>query len=287
MKHLNEIFKLQRELNILIKRDTVGAGEQQRHDWMFGYLFAASAEVNELLECFEPKYLNLVAKENALIEIIDIWHFIVSTCHLIEITPDDISLDNDQTFNEHIFNASFKFSVKLNKIITSNIAFKWWSKDVKLEPSRQFRAIYDVEKLRNDLIELFSDLIKLSHSFGMSDDDVFEIYKMKHRKNIDRQALSYDVRFKTETDNEEIQDQIKTGLVEVAPGQFAPSDRPTCNLTEGMSDDLKMVVGIPIKIKTDGFSGEFRNTIDPSLKQLNPDGGSEGDLNLSEFKQPV
>ena len=283
----NQIFSLQRELNQKIGRDTVGEDEQQRHDWVFQYLYAAKVEAGELLDCFdrESLYLRIADKPNAKVELIDIMHFVVSACQLVGITADDIPFIEHTT--RPVFNAAFALDRDLELITTKQIDWKWWSKSVKADPSRQFKAIFDVEKLRSDLIRVFVDMIDVAYRLEMNSSDILSIYKMKHSKNCKRQDDGYDVRFKTETDNEEIQDQIKTGLVEVAPGQSAPVDRPTCNLTEGMSNDLKMVAGIPIKIKTDGFSGEFHNTIDPSLKQLKSDGGSEGDPNLSEFKQPV
>lgn len=207
MQHLKEIFQMQHDLNKIIGRDTVNAPEQQRHDWMFGYLFAAAAEANELLECFDHDTFSLMERGNSLIEIIDIWHFISSACHLVGITSDDIVIENTSVLN-HKFNEVLKFSIKLDKTITSNIAFKWWSADVKADPSRQFRSIYDVEKLKKDLIELFSDLINISYLFGMLDDQILIIYREKWQKNVDRQRDNYDVRTKTEADNLEIEKRL-------------------------------------------------------------------------------
>ncbi len=210
---LTEIFRMQNELNQKIGRDTIGADEITRHNWVFEYLFAAKVEIGELIDCFDLYTGKLILVDNASIEIIDVFHFVVSACHLVGITVDDVSFIRQ--LDKRSFPITARFSVVVGfdrmceKLITNNIDWKWWSKTVKEDPSRQFKAIFDINKLKSELINLFEQMVVVATILDLSYDDIFQVYQAKWKKNFERQDNDYDVRNKTEADNLAIIDDLK------------------------------------------------------------------------------
>jgi dimeric dUTPase (all-alpha-NTP-PPase superfamily) len=201
--NLHKIFDMQRDLNCRIGRDTVGA--ENKMDWLFQYLFAAKVEGGELIDCFSCYDGILVEPDNAKVEIIDIFHFITSACHIVDITADDILTCHPYKSNPNLlFNVAVELDRYLESIITQNIDWKWWSASVKECPERQFKAVFNIDTLRYELKTLYQRLITAAHNFSMTDEDIFNIYQMKWEKNHKRQDDGYDVRTKTETDNQEI-----------------------------------------------------------------------------------
>ena len=61
---LSKIFEMQRDLNVKIGRDTVGAPSSERDKWLFDYAFALSQEAGELLDCADWKWWSKTVKEN-------------------------------------------------------------------------------------------------------------------------------------------------------------------------------------------------------------------------------
>lgn len=206
---LTEIFELQRSLNKLIGRDTVGAPQELKDEWLFQYLTASEDELYELAMSDDP--------DNDKIEVIDQLHFNSSICHILNIVPADIEnifdfeaaagtmlFDNENTIDDMIAK-SWRDISELKR----QIEFKWWSKFIKENPDKQFRVIKNREKAIAVAIELFIDNLKLCLLVGMRPSDVLEIYKEKHQVNIDRQKNDYDDRNKTEADNLEIIASLK------------------------------------------------------------------------------
>jgi hypothetical protein len=58
---------------------------------------------------------------------------------------------------------------------------------------------------------VFTHLVNIFGCLGQTPDDVLNVYKLKWQKNLDRQANDYDVRNKTEEDNQAIIAQITNG----------------------------------------------------------------------------
>lgn len=227
---LSEVFKMQRQLNCRIGRDTVGATQEERDAWLFGYAFACVDEFYELEDSLDDP-------DNAVIEAIDIMHFIVSIYHILNIQPNGLIIDRshlDNTENPYAlwdaygaynkayitelqYNSSafivfmrneIRVSLKLLNTIMRNIDWKWWSRSVKEDPSRQFKVIMNREPIITAAKEIFTHLVNIFGCLGQTPDDVLNVYKLKWEKNVARQENEYDVRTKTEEDNQEIIQQM-------------------------------------------------------------------------------
>lgn len=291
------MFNLQHELNILIGKDTINASKELRDSWLFGYAFALQQEFGELYDCLlhSPNVdLRIFDFENAKVETLDATHFILSVFHILNISPEEVFTDffknNMNLIHPVSDNLSMMFlleqqiqqqrdafnpdrAVQLNQVVLrawrktdellNTTSWKWWSVGVKSSPDTQFKQVYFPEKAKQAALDIFKLIIRICCILDMTAEDVLAIYKMKHAKNCKRQDDGYDVRFKTEADNEEIHHSIsimekvpvssinfsttvtcdeKTGLVEVAPGQFKPLNMTGCNLDmEVLSEQLPEV----------------------------------------------
>ena len=90
---LDEIFRLQRELNLRIGVDTVNMNESERQQWVLNYCRAMSQEIAELTDCVPWKWwarYQTFDRQNARVEIVDLVHFLVSLAQVMELTPDDV-----------------------------------------------------------------------------------------------------------------------------------------------------------------------------------------------------
>ena len=90
---LDEIFRLQRELNIRIGVDTAHMTDAERQQWLLNYCRAISQEIAELTDCVPWKWWAKYQKfdqQNARVEIVDLLHFLVSLAQALELSPDDI-----------------------------------------------------------------------------------------------------------------------------------------------------------------------------------------------------
>lgn len=208
---LQEVFVLQRSLNQIIGRDTVGASQELKDEWLFQYLTASEDELYELAISDDP--------DNDKIEVIDQLHFNTSLCHILNIVPEDIvnifdfeaaadllANDGENTIDDLIA-CIWRSICRLRR----QIEFKWWSKFIKENPDKQFKVIKNREEAVAAVIELYVYNLKLCLLVDMRPADVLKIYKMKHQTNIDRQKNNYDDRNKTEADNLEIIENIRNG----------------------------------------------------------------------------
>jgi len=90
---LDEIFRLQRELNQRIGVDTAHLTDAERQQWLLNYCRAMSQEIAELTDCVPWKWwakYQKFDKQNARVEIVDLLHFLVSMAQVMELTPDAI-----------------------------------------------------------------------------------------------------------------------------------------------------------------------------------------------------
>ena len=90
---LDEIFRLQRELNLRIGVDTANMNEAERQQWVLNYCRAMSQEIAELTDCVPWKWwakYQTFDRQNARVEIVDLVHFLVSLAQVMELTPDDV-----------------------------------------------------------------------------------------------------------------------------------------------------------------------------------------------------
>ena len=90
---LDEIFRLQKELNQRIEVDTDRMTDAERQQWVLNYCRAMSQEVAELTDCVPwkwwAKYQQFDA-QNARVEVADLLHFLVSVAQVLGIGPDEI-----------------------------------------------------------------------------------------------------------------------------------------------------------------------------------------------------
>ncbi len=90
---LDELFRLQQQLNQRIGVDTDRVTEPERQQWLLNYCRAMSQEVAELTDCVPWKWWAKYQKfdrQNARVEVIDLFHFLISAAQVLELGVDDI-----------------------------------------------------------------------------------------------------------------------------------------------------------------------------------------------------
>ncbi|MCX7886557.1 MAG: dUTPase [Verrucomicrobiae bacterium] len=89
---LEEIFRLQEQLNLRIGVDTRNMTDEDRQKWVLNYCRAMSQEVAELTDSVPWKWwakYQSFDKQNARVEVVDMLHFLISLALVLEMTPDD------------------------------------------------------------------------------------------------------------------------------------------------------------------------------------------------------
>ena len=89
---LEEIFRLQEQLNKRIGVDTARMTDEQRQQWVLNYCRALTQEVAELTDSVPWKWwarYQKFDKQNARVEVIDLLHFLISIAQVLEMTPAD------------------------------------------------------------------------------------------------------------------------------------------------------------------------------------------------------
>ena len=93
MDKLDEIFKLQKELNARIGVDTTDLQEDDQIKWTLNYSRAMQQELAELVDSVPwkwwAKYQNFDS-QNARVEVVDLFHFLISMAQVLGMTPDDV-----------------------------------------------------------------------------------------------------------------------------------------------------------------------------------------------------
>lgn len=88
-----EIFKLQEELNRRIGVDTARLTPEQQIQWVLNYTRAMSQELAELVDSVPWKWWAKYQKldlANAKIEVVDLFHFLVSLAQTLGMSPQDV-----------------------------------------------------------------------------------------------------------------------------------------------------------------------------------------------------
>lgn len=92
MDKLEEIFRLQEELNLRIGVDTRNMSDEEQVKWVLNYVRAMQQELAELTDSVPwkwwAKYQNF-DKQNARVEIIDLMHFLISAGQVMGLTAED------------------------------------------------------------------------------------------------------------------------------------------------------------------------------------------------------
>jgi len=90
---LEELFKLQGELNRKIGIDTLCVPEQKKPEWILNYCRALSQEIAELTDSVPWKWwakYQTFDKQNARVEVVDMFHFLISLAQVMDMSAGDI-----------------------------------------------------------------------------------------------------------------------------------------------------------------------------------------------------
>src|SRR5277367_6456239 len=93
MDKLDQIFKLQSELNQKIRVHTASMSEEGKTQWVLNYSRAMQQELAELVDSVPWKWWAKYQKfdeQNAKVEVVDLFHFLVSLAQTLGMTPDDV-----------------------------------------------------------------------------------------------------------------------------------------------------------------------------------------------------
>ena len=92
MDKLEEIFEMQYQLNKRIGIDTNALNDEEKIKWTLNYIRALQQESAELTDSLPwkwwAKYQNFDI-QNARVEVVDMFHFLVSIAQVLEMTADD------------------------------------------------------------------------------------------------------------------------------------------------------------------------------------------------------
>jgi len=90
---LDELFRLQKELNKRIGVDVDKMKEEERPEWILNYCRAMQQEVSELTDCVPWKWwakYQTFDRQNARVEVIDLFHFVISAAQVLQMSTEDV-----------------------------------------------------------------------------------------------------------------------------------------------------------------------------------------------------
>lgn len=93
MDKLDNIFGLQEQLNKKIGVEMGGMSDEQKTEWILNYIRAMQQELAELTDSVPWKWwakYQEFDKQNAKVEIIDLFHFLISMAQVMGMTADDV-----------------------------------------------------------------------------------------------------------------------------------------------------------------------------------------------------
>ena len=93
MDKLEEIFSLQDQLNKRIGVNTDSMSEEEQTKWVLNYTRAMQQELAELIDSVPWKWwakYQEFDKQNAKVEVVDLFHFLVSLGQVLGMTADDV-----------------------------------------------------------------------------------------------------------------------------------------------------------------------------------------------------
>lgn len=93
MDKLDEIFKLQHELNARIGVMTDSMSEEEKGKWVLNYTRAMQQELAELVDSVPWKWwarYQEFDEQNARVEVVDLFHFLISIAQVLGMSADDI-----------------------------------------------------------------------------------------------------------------------------------------------------------------------------------------------------
>tara|TARA_B100000886_G_C20133304_1_gene370851 strand:- start:80 stop:451 length:372 start_codon:yes stop_codon:yes gene_type:complete len=93
MDKLDTIFEMQDTLNQRIGVVTENLSEEEKTKWVLNYTRAMQQEIAELVDSVPWKWWAKYQKfdeQNAKVEIVDLFHFLISLAQVMGMTPDDV-----------------------------------------------------------------------------------------------------------------------------------------------------------------------------------------------------
>ncbi len=90
---LRELFRMQQALNQRIGVKTEGMTEEEKTKWLLNYTRAMQQELAELTDSVPWKWWAKYQKfdeQNARVEVVDLFHFLVSLAQTLGMTADDV-----------------------------------------------------------------------------------------------------------------------------------------------------------------------------------------------------
>lgn len=90
---LSEIFEMQAALNSRIGVDLENLSDAQKAEWVLNYTRAMQQELAELVDSVPWKWWAKYQKfdeQNARVEVVDLFHFLVSLAQVLGMSPDDV-----------------------------------------------------------------------------------------------------------------------------------------------------------------------------------------------------
>ncbi len=93
MDKLEHIFEMQAALNDRIGVKTAGISDEEKAKWVLNYTRAMQQEIAELIDSVPWKWWAKYQKfdeQNAKVEVVDLFHFLVSIAQVLGMTPEDV-----------------------------------------------------------------------------------------------------------------------------------------------------------------------------------------------------
>lgn len=112
---LDELFRLQAELNKKIGVDTLNMPEQKRPEWILNYCRALSQEIAELTDSVPWKWWAKYQKfdrQNAKVEVVDMFHFLISLAQVLGMSATDVFNAYQQKHKVNVERQNSGYTVK-------------------------------------------------------------------------------------------------------------------------------------------------------------------------------
>jgi dimeric dUTPase (all-alpha-NTP-PPase superfamily) len=112
---LVEIFRMQKELNLRIGVNTDSMNDQEQQLWILNYCRAISQEVAELTDSVPWKWwakYQKFDKQNIRVEIIDLFHFLVSLAQVAGMSAEDVFKAYQRKHSVNVARQNEGYSVK-------------------------------------------------------------------------------------------------------------------------------------------------------------------------------
>lgn len=93
MDKLQQLFEMQERLNIDYGVRTTGMPEHEQPEWILKFCRAMSQEIAELTDSVPWKHwakYQAYDKQNARVEVVDLFHFLISTAQVLGMTANDL-----------------------------------------------------------------------------------------------------------------------------------------------------------------------------------------------------